>query len=178
MSTSSNKPPWTLEAKAKYSSFDGPRAAQYFGLEPLKPPPFFPIMSLLPMRCMLYIKAHFPAARYEDQFGELWQCYWREAMDISKPDIMAKCLARHFSEDEVKAILAGGTSAEYKKMLTDETARLVGKGAFGAPWFCVTRQDGVEEPFFGSDRFPFMLRYLGVPFDDIKIREKEGKARL
>jgi hypothetical protein len=42
-----NKPPWTLPAKAKYSSFDGPRAAKYFGTKPVKAPEFFPIMTLL-----------------------------------------------------------------------------------------------------------------------------------
>lgn len=73
-------------------------------------------------------------------------------MDISKPDIMGKCLSRHFKDDEVKQILEGATSPKYKKMLTDETARLVEKGAFGAPWYLVRNKKGVEEPFFGSDR--------------------------
>lgn len=30
---------------------------------------------------------------------------------------------------------------------------LVEKGAFGAPWWLVTNKEGVEEPFFGSDRY-------------------------
>jgi glutathione S-transferase kappa 1 len=42
-----NKPPWTLPAKAAYSKFDGPRAAHYFAVEPMKAPEFFPIMTLL-----------------------------------------------------------------------------------------------------------------------------------
>ncbi len=83
---------------------------------------------------MLYIKDHFNNDRYEQQFVELWQSYWREHMDISKPDIMEQCLRRHFLEDETRSILEGGTSVKYKKMLTDETAALVAKGAFGAPW--------------------------------------------
>lgn len=37
-------------------------------------------------------------------------------------------------------------------MLVDETAMLVEKGAYGAPWFLVKNKQGVEEPFFGSDR--------------------------
>ena len=101
---------------------------------------------------MLYIKNNFSNDRFEDQFEELWQAYWRDALDISKPELMAQCLSRHFSEDEVKQIIDGGTSPKYKKLLTDETARLVEKGAFGAPWYIVRNKHGNREPFFGSDR--------------------------
>ena len=134
-------------------------------------------MTLLPLRCMLYIKDHFDTERYELQFVELWQCYWRDHMDISKPDLMRECLNRHFNEDEVRAILEGGTTPKYKKMLTDQTAMIVAKGAFGAPWYFVTNKEGQEEPFFGSDRFHYMLSFLEVPYGDITI-EPKGKARL
>ena len=102
---------------------------------------------------MLYIKDNFPTDRYEDQFEELWLSYWRDSMDISKPEIMKECLVRHFSNDETTQIIEGGTSPRYKKMLTEETAKLVERGAFGAPWFFVTNKGGKQEPFFGSDRY-------------------------
>ena len=102
---------------------------------------------------MLYIKDNYPQEQYEKQFGELWQLYWREHIDISKPENMKQCLTRHFSDSEADEILKGGTSPKYKKLLTDETARLVEKGAFGAPWYLVTNKAGTEEPFFGSDRY-------------------------
>jgi len=101
---------------------------------------------------MLFIKDTFDVERYEAQFGHLWTCYWGEHMDISKPETMSQCLRRHFNEEETKQILEGGTSPKCKKMLTDETAELVKKGAFGAPWCIVTNQEGKTEPFFGSDR--------------------------
>lgn len=28
------------------------------------------------MRCMLYIRTHFPTAQYDAQFEDLWNCYW------------------------------------------------------------------------------------------------------
>lgn len=80
------------------------------------------------MRCMLYIKENFTKDRFEDQFEELWTAYWRDQLDLSKPEQMSQCLARHFGEDEVRKIIGGATSSRYKKMLTDETARLVEKG--------------------------------------------------
>ena len=65
---------------------------------------------------MLYIKDNFSRDRFEDQFEELWNCYWREEMDISKPKMMGKCLARHFSENEGRAILEGGTSPKVQEV--------------------------------------------------------------
>jgi 2-hydroxychromene-2-carboxylate isomerase len=142
---------------------------------------------------MLYIKDNYPQERYLAQFGELWQSYWREHQDISKPETMKQCLKRHFTDSEADDIIKGGTSPKYKKLLTDETARLVEKGAFGAPWYLVTNKEGKEEPFFGSDRwvarncllhelivwdrFHYMLQYLDIPFTDIAIQPNKG-ARL
>lgn len=102
---------------------------------------------------MLYIKDNFENDRYEAQFEELWTAYWKDHLDLSKPEFMGQCLSRHFNEAEVQKILEGGTSPKYKRLLTDETARLVEKGAFGAPWFIVRNSSGTEEPFFGSDRY-------------------------
>lgn len=75
---------------------------KYFEVEKLTSPPFFPIMSLLPMRCMLYAKENYPYAQYEDAFGELWHFLWREHKDISKPEALAECLGRHFEKGDVE----------------------------------------------------------------------------
>lgn len=58
---------------------------------------------------------------------------------------------------------------------------MLGKGAFGSPWFWVRNGEGKEEPFFGSDRFHFMWEYLGLPWQDIEILPpgaKAGKSKL
>lgn len=104
------------------------------------------------MRCMLYAKEHYPYQQYEDAFGELWLFLWKEHKDVSKPEVLAECLSRHFPKGDVEKIVQAGADPKYKKLLTDQTAMLVEKGAFGAPWFLVTNREGVEEPFFGSDR--------------------------
>ncbi|KAI5365472.1 Putative DSBA-like thioredoxin domain, Thioredoxin-like superfamily [Septoria linicola] len=126
-------------------------------------------MSLLPMRAMLYAKDHFPYEQYENAFGELWVFLWREHRDVSKSEVLKECLCEHFAEGECDAILKGATEGKYKKMLVDETAMLVEKGAFGAPWFVVRNGEGKEENFFGSDRWHFMYQFLGVPFQDIAV---------
>jgi len=168
---SGNKPPWTLPAKAKYGSYDGKRAQKYFGVS-LQSPSFFPILSLLPQRCMLYVKDAYPAEKFEAAFAELWIIMWQEGVDISKPDNMAKALSRHFPEGEVKTILGKASDPYYKQKLLDDTKKVVEMGAFGAPWMMVTNGDGVTEPFFGSDRFHYMWEFLGLKWNDISLEPK------
>ena len=48
-------------------------------------------------------------------------------------------------------------------------------GAFGAPWFWMTR-DGVGEPSFGSDRFHYMYQFLGVPYRKMEVMTEDGEA--
>ncbi|KAK4502055.1 hypothetical protein PRZ48_007866 [Zasmidium cellare] len=174
---SGNKPPWTLPAKAKLGKYDMPRAIQYFKVEPLTQPPFFPIMSLLPMRCMLFAKENLEYEAYENAFGDLWRFLWIQHKDVSKPEVLAELLGRYFEKGDVERIIKAGTDPVYKKKLTDETAMLVEKGAFGAPWWLVTNKEGVEEPFFGSDRFHFVYQFLGVPFQDMEILPR-GSSKL
>jgi glutathione S-transferase kappa 1 len=105
-----------------------------------------------PQRCMVYIKETFSKEKYEAAFLELWVSMWEEQNDISKPEKMAEALARHFTPEDVKNIMASASTPEYKQKLNDNTQRALDKGAFGAPWFWVRNHQGEEEPFFGSDR--------------------------
>ena len=93
-------------------------------------------------------------------------------MDISQAELLAVVFGRHFSEDEVREILEAGGSSPWKKKLQDNTDKALGLGAFGAPWFLVTNRQGVQEPFFGSDRFHFMWTFLGLPYNDVAIVPK------
>ncbi|KAJ5569598.1 uncharacterized protein N7459_009028 [Penicillium hispanicum] len=172
-STAGNKPPWTLPAKAAYSQFDSARACRYFGVPPITTPDFFPILSIMPQRCMIYIKRRYPRERFETTFLSLWEWMFYKHIDISKPEHMTELLQSHgYSDQEVKEILAAAASPEYKQALTATTQIALDKGAYGAPWFWVQNQEGKEEPFFGSDRFAFMWQYLGLPFQDVALVEK------
>ncbi|KAJ5907676.1 hypothetical protein N7495_000358 [Penicillium taxi] len=173
---SDNKPPWTLPAKAAYSKFDMQRACTYFGVPPIKIPEFFPILSIMPQRCMIYIKRHYPRERFETTFISLWEGMYHKNIDISKLEKLVDLLKiQEYSDQEVKEILAAVSNPEYKQALIDNTQKALDLGAYGAPWFWVRNEKGNEEPFFGSDRFAFMWQYLGVPYHDIAITEK---ARL
>jgi len=77
---------------------------------------------------------------------------WKEHIDVGKPDAMAKCLARHFGQEQVKEILTAANSPQVKGALLDMTDRALESGAYGCPWWEVTNASGKKEPFFGSDR--------------------------
>ena len=95
-------------------------------------------------------------------------------VDISKAENLAKLLAEYFDEGEVKEILRLMATQEYKDKLTGNTKKALGQGAFGAPWFWLKNGKGVEEPLFGSDRWAYMWRFMGVEFEDLKIKEKSS----
>ncbi|KAF1814994.1 thioredoxin-like protein [Eremomyces bilateralis CBS 781.70] len=168
---SGNKPPWTLPAKKNYGPYDSDRAQKYFGVK-LITPEFFPILSLLPQRCMVYVKDKYSQDKFEDAFNELWVSMWQQSKDLSKPDVMAESLSRHFSEEDVRKIMAAANTPEYKQKLNDNTKEALDCGAFGCPWSMVTNDKGVTEPFFGSDRFHFMWEYLGIPHQNVRIEER------
>ncbi|KAH0565818.1 hypothetical protein GP486_000787 [Trichoglossum hirsutum] len=117
--------------------------------------------------------AHHPRQTYESTFLSLWQHIYEQETDISKPPNMAKALSSSgFNPDEVREILAAANDPKYKEMLLANTQKAIDYGAFGAPWFWVRNARGKEEPFFGSDRFHYIYDFLGVPFQDIAIKEK------
>ncbi|KAJ6013933.1 HCCA isomerase/glutathione S-transferase kappa [Penicillium herquei] len=175
---SGNKPPWTLPAKAAYGKFDSQRACKYFGVPQINTPDFFPILSILPQRCLIYIKKHYPREKYERTFLSLSEWMYHQNIDVSKPEKLAQLLKSHdFSNEDIEKILAAASSPEYKQALTANTQKALDLGAYGAPWLWVRNAQGQEEPFFGSDRFAFMWQYLGLPFQDVSIIEKE-KAKL
>jgi 2-hydroxychromene-2-carboxylate isomerase len=146
-----NKPPWTLPAKAVYGQFDSARSKRYFGLPNIKTPEFFPILSLLPQRALVYIKEAHPQS-FVEAFLDIFDGMWESGLDVSKPELLGQVLSKKFSEAEVKDILEKANSAPYKQRLNDNTKEALDTGAFGCPWHVVCNSKGESEPFFGSDR--------------------------
>ncbi|KAF2202902.1 thioredoxin-like protein [Delitschia confertaspora ATCC 74209] len=171
-----NKPPWTLPAKAKYSPYDLARAKKYFGKPNIKTPSFFPILSLLPGRALNFIKARYPDL-LAPVFLEIFSAMWENGKDVSKQDLLAEVLSKHFSEEQVREILENANSPLYKQKLNDNTQEAIARGAFGCPWFWVRNSKGVEEPFFGSDRFHYMWDFLDLPRRHLALGRAE-KAKI
>lgn len=143
-----------------YSKYDSERAKRYFGVPNIKTPEFFPILSLLPQRALVYVKeAH--AQNFSKIFLGIFHAMWENGLDVSKPEVLGEVLAKHVGKSEAKNILEKANSAPYKQRLNDNTKEALDCGAFGCPWFFVRNSKGVEEAFFGSDRY--VLRSLASP---------------
>lgn len=140
-----------MPAKAKYGVVEGRRAKNYFGVPNVKVPSFFPIMSLLPQRALIFIKAKHPE-QLAQTFLDYFVAMWEKGVDLSKPDLLTQVLSKRFSEAQVSEILENANSPQYKQALNDNTKAALDRGAFGCPWFWVKNLKGEEEPFFGSDR--------------------------
>ncbi|ORY19761.1 glutathione S-transferase kappa 1 [Clohesyomyces aquaticus] len=173
---SGNKPPWTLPAKAQYSSFDADRAKHYFGVPNLQTPSFFPILSLLPQRALVYIKSQHPQL-FIPTFLDIFSAMWIRGLDVSKPELLSQVLSTRYTEPQTREILDQANSPTCKQTLNDNTKDALERGAFGCPWYWVQNSKGDEEPFFGSDRFHYMWKYLGLPFRDLEL-PVAGKAKI
>lgn len=157
------------------------RAVGYFGTVPLSAPPFFPMVSLLPQRCMIAIKTHYPNDKFETVYESCWIWCFNKHRDLAKPQIMRELLREHFSEAEVEEIAKLAGSKEIKDQLMANTKKAIEQGAFGAPWFWLTDDKGQTEPIFGSDRFYYLFDFLGVqirPLTIVDKSEESTKAKL
>jgi glutathione S-transferase kappa 1 len=106
---------------------------------------------------MIYVKDTFPAEKLEAVSLELWVTMWEEHKDLSKPEMMRECLSRHFSAAQVDEVMAAANTPAVKTKLLATTDYALQTGAFGCPWFVVTNNQGVQEPFFGSDRYVVVI---------------------
>ena len=148
------------------------RAFEYFQTPTLKAAPFFPILSVVPQRAMLVVKDRHTPEDFEKCFLDTWIYSFVTHIDISKTENLTKLLSEHFDGKEVQEILRLMTTEEYKNKLTNNTKKALTQGAYGAPWFWMKNSEGKEEPCFGSDRFAYIFRFMGVDFEDIKIVDK------
>ena len=131
------------------------------------------------MRALAYIKAHHSRSVYEDTLLHCFRAVWENNENLAEISILREFLSRVFSSsDEVELILAASESTEWKDALASNTKYALAKGAYGAPWFLITNKQGVEEPFFGSDRWAFMWRFLGLTWRDVEVENLSKTAKL
>ncbi|KAK3357581.1 thioredoxin-like protein [Lasiosphaeria hispida] len=196
---SGNKPPWTLPAKAAYGVHDARRSiARFPGLNLQLPDDLMSIShTIIPLRALHHIQRIYAPSVFETCLHYLFHCFWAAPrINLTRPENVAKALSeapvgfkgeevkagaeRLFNGEEVKAIMAAAASQEVKDVLKATTQEALERGAFGAPWLWVTNSAGEAQPFFGSDRFHFVYKFLDLPFQDVALlppaeQEKQGK---
>ncbi|KAL2128856.1 hypothetical protein VTI74DRAFT_8561 [Chaetomium olivicolor] len=190
---SGNRPPWTLPAKAKYGVYDARRSiARHPGLQIKFPKDLMQAgKTVIPQRCLHYIKKKYPTEVFLRTFHYLFHVFWSD-INLTTAESVTHALSdiprnfpaelgaqRLFTAEQVQEIMRAAGSEELKNLLKETTQRALDKGAFGAPWLWVTNGRGKGEPFFGSDRFHFVYRFLELPYHDVTLLPAGGqKAKL
>lgn len=160
-----NRPPWVLKAKGKYLARDSFRAAERLGVPYQGSPPDIVAIAktVSPLRALHFIKENYPESNYLAAIRYLFHKIWLPPhVNLAEDEKLIAALKeatdeldggsgkKLFSDEDVEKIMNGRESM--KERVKDLTGEAVQKGAFGAPWLIVTRDDGESEAFFGSDR--------------------------
>jgi 2-hydroxychromene-2-carboxylate isomerase len=137
--------------KGSYSMRDFLRSARFYGI-PYKQPETFPISTVSGARAYYWLQGRDPKKAVE-LAKALYNAYFAEGLDISKPDNVAQ-VARGLgvSAEELAAAL---NDPAVKERTKSEVDAAVAKGVFGSPYIVVD-----SEPFWGVDRFDQMERWL------------------
>ncbi|KAI8415400.1 hypothetical protein FOFC_05022 [Fusarium oxysporum] len=166
MQTSGNRPPWVLKAKGEYLARDSFRAAERLGVPYQGSPPDIVAIAktVSPLRALHFIKENYPESTYLAAIRFLFHKIWLPPhVNLAEDEKLIAALKeatdeldggsgkKLFSDEDVEKIMNGRESM--KERVKDLTGEAVQKGAFGAPWLIVTRDDSKSEAFFGSDRF-------------------------
>jgi 2-hydroxychromene-2-carboxylate isomerase len=140
-----NASPMTVEQKSKWSAFDLPMWAKYYGV-PFQRNPFFPVNTLALMRGAAAAQIDGLFERYHPAIYRAMWVDGRNLNDIAEVAVVltaagldAARFGSRIQDQDVKDRL---------KATTDEAAA---RGVFGAPTSFVD-----DMMFFGNDRLPFV----------------------
>lgn len=149
MQTTGNRPPGTVEAKARWMAADLARFARRYGV-PYAPNPHFPMLTLLTQRAAVGLDGR---PEFETYLAAIFHAAWRDARNIADRGTVAEvAAAAGLDAAEVLALAEDPANKEKLKANTDEA---VARGAFGAPTFFVEGREGVEM-HFGQDRLDWV----------------------
>jgi 2-hydroxychromene-2-carboxylate isomerase len=104
--------------------------------------PFFPVNTLLLMRCAVAAQLD---GRLETYVEAVYHYMWEEPREMDDPGVVRDSLMEAGLDAE--RLLARAQDADVKSVLTQNTQNAVDRGAFGAPTFFVG-----NEMFFGKDQ--------------------------
>ena len=149
MQATGNKPPGSLEVKAKYLRKDIIRWVSHYGIV-YKWNPNFPQNTLKALRLAVVAQRD---GVFDKVHSALFAAMFVHEADLNDDKVLADIMnAAGMDESGTFARIADQSIKDELKANTDEAIR---RGAFGAPTFFVG-----EEIFFGNDRFDFIKEAL------------------
>ena len=140
-----------LPLKGPYSMRDFLRSARFHGIA-YRQPENFPVSTIAAARAFYWLQEKDPAQAVA-LARALYDAYFREGVDISKPENVVQIAAALGVNAE--ALAAALNDPAVKEKTRHEVDAAIAKGVFGSPYLVV---DG--EPFWGVDRFDQIERWL------------------
>ena len=141
----------SIPIKGVYAMRDFLRSARFHGI-PYRQPTTFPVSTISAVRAFYWLQDRDPAKAVE-LAKALYNAYFTEDLDISKPENVAQVAARFGVNAQALAAALGDPAVKERTKIEVDAA--VAKGVFGSPYIVV---DG--EPFWGMDRLEQVERWL------------------
>jgi 2-hydroxychromene-2-carboxylate isomerase len=140
-----NASPMTVEQKSKWSAFDLPMWAKYYGV-PFQRNPFFPVNTLALMRGAAAAQIDGSFERYHPA---IYRAMWVDGRNLNDiAEVAAVLTAAGLDAAKFGSRIQEQDVKDRLKATTDEA---VARGVFGAPTSFVD-----DMMFFGNDRLPFV----------------------
>ena len=146
-----NSSPVSVPAKGKYMFTDFNRFSNTYGV-PLKPNPYFPIITTTLMRMMTGLQMR-NDPRVQEFMDIIFKAIWVDALNLNEEDAVSSALTRaNFDSLELLKLANEPSTKDRLKEVTNEA---IARGVFGAPTFFVG-----DEMFWGQDRIEQVKKAL------------------
>jgi len=131
-----------IKNKPEYQALETQRFIRRHGVTKFRLNPFFPVNTLMLMRCAVAAQSE---GVFEPYFRAAYHHMWEEPKKMDDPEVFRSAFAS--SGIDIDRIAKRAQDDDVKKRLIDLTNDAVSRGAFGSPTFFVGK-----EMFFGKDQ--------------------------
>lgn len=130
-----------IKNKPEYQKLETERFLQRHGITTFRSNPFFPVNTLMLMRCAVAAKVE---GVFEPYFRAAYRHMWEEPKKMDDPEIFVAAFKS--SGIDIDRLIARSQQDDVKQALIQNTNDAVARGTFGSPTFFVE-----DEMFFGKD---------------------------
>ena len=131
-----------IKNKPEFQALETQRFLRRHGITNFKANPFFPVNTLVLMRCA--VAARFEGV-FEPYFRAAYRHMWEEPKKMDDPVVFREAFLS--SSIDIDRLIARAQQDDVKKKLIADTTDAVERGCFGSPTFFVGK-----EMFFGKDQ--------------------------
>uniref|UniRef100_A0A7E4UYU0 Glutathione S-transferase kappa n=1 Tax=Panagrellus redivivus TaxID=6233 RepID=A0A7E4UYU0_PANRE len=164
MTSIGHKMPFYEKALRDYTFYDAKVQGRRHGLEIEIPDDAFEKLSNIgtfsAQRFLAAVKA-LDSGKYEDAARETWRRLWAENLGIHTDEDFFEIANKLNLSPEILNTLSDD---KWTTAVVENNKSAIELNCFGVPWMNVTNQSDNNAVFFGSDRLPFVYKFLNSNF--------------